>query len=110
MSERDELIEERAARDSRFADLRLSIDIQNELREGKGLAIIMEALRQEADECMERFAEISPASINEISLLQSRVRTFSIAFRALDTIMRRGAVAEASLRSEDDASQNERFD
>jgi hypothetical protein len=110
MSDRDDLIAARTARDERFAALQLSIDVQNELRAGKGLAIIMEAFRQEADECLTAFSEISPANINEISFLQSRVRMFNVAFRALDTIMRRGAVAEASLRAEDEPPEDERID
>jgi hypothetical protein len=94
-------------RDRRFAAINLGIEVEAELRDGRPLRLLMERLREDADEAMNEFATANPAKTDEIIGLQARVFRFRYIFDTLNAILTRGQVAEAAVRGEDQQA-NER--
>ncbi len=96
-----EHIEELAARDARIAALRISIDLETDLRDNGPLNRIMLALREDADRAIDEFATVNPANHTAVMDLQARVYRFSIARQTFRAILADGQAAEADLLASD---------
>ena len=107
-----EQLEAVQARDRRFAAIHLGIEVEELLRQGRPLHLLMEKLRTDADAAMKDFAEVNPADISAVIGLQARVFRFQYLFDTLNAILTRGQLAEEAVRGEDmmDREQDERRD
>lgn len=89
------------ARDNRFRQLDLGIEVEAGLRDSRPLQVLMERLRADADRAMVDFATANPADIHLITGLQARVFRFSFALETLSEIIAAGRYAETALTAED---------
>ena len=97
-------IRERVARDRRWQQVRLAVDIETELRDSKVVQVILDVLQQDADECMDRLVETAAGDTALICQLQARITHWRLAKKALRYILEAGKNAEESLREEDSVS------
>lgn len=100
-------ISEAVARDQRFAVLQHAIAVETDLRDNETIKAIMAAVRADADQAFEDLADVSPENKDSIAVLLVRVRTLVYIRRTLQAILRRGQVAEQSLRAEDRQHQED---
>lgn len=102
-----ELIEFAKLRDTRFAVVSRAIAVETDLRDNHTIQILMSAVRADAEKAMEEIAEASPADTMLISTLLVKIRTLVYVRRTLNTILRMGAEAEATIRAEDQRENGE---
>lgn len=95
-----EHIERLKAQDPRFNDLDLSLKIQQELRESVALKALLESADEQAAEAMEALVEVDPTDTNMIIRRQAAVFRARFIKRTLNTLIRKGEVAEHSLINE----------
>lgn len=89
------------SRDARFAVLSRAISIEADLRDNPTIKALMAGIREDADRAMDEIAECSPGDIAAISFHLVRIKTLVTIRRNLNVILRQGAAAESSIRSED---------
>jgi hypothetical protein len=99
-----EYIAELQARDTRFSVLAEAIAVETDLRDNVTIRALMGAIRQDADQAMEDLAETSPNNTESISLHLVKIRTLVYVRRTLDSILKRGHVAEQAIRADDEVN------
>lgn len=94
--------------DKRFQTIDLGIEVEDALRRGRPLWLLVAKLREEADQATEtllkEFAHCNPADPAEwvkIRGLQASVFRFRYTFETLNDILTRARIAEMQIRSED---------
>lgn len=88
-------------RNARFMDIIRMRDVQDDLAESKTLRLVIEGLKQDADQALLELADINPGDVNAVTKLKSRVCAAVYLRTVIDTIMRRGAAAEQMLHEQD---------
>lgn len=86
--------------DKRVDALNMAREVQADLAENRPLRILLDSLKQSADDAMDTFADINPADTNAIIGLQSKVRAYVYATRVFTQLIEIGKGAEASLDGE----------
>lgn len=95
-----EFIERIKQRDQRFRDIDLRLQIEQELRDNVSLKIVLEAISEQAAEALEALAIVAPNDLNRIVFLQATVQRARIIAKTLNTVIRRGEIAEANINEE----------
>jgi len=95
-----EQIEEAIAHDKRFAMIDLGITLAAELRDSKALNIFINALAQEAQDCLVAFGDANVAQPTEIMPLQVRVRALLFLNRTIEDVFAQAKAAEQHVMSE----------
>jgi hypothetical protein len=94
-------VEQLKARDTRFTAVAEAIAIEADLRDNLTIRKLMDAVRHDAEQAMRDIVSCSPANLEQVALHQMRIKTFTYIRDVLDTIMRRGEIAEQEIRNED---------
>lgn len=89
------------ARDVRVRDLDLALQIEGDLRGNVLIKQLIASLQVDADRAFEEIADAHP---DEFKALQAKVYRLVFVRRTIDAILQRGAVAAASLESDDQVS------
>lgn len=97
----DDYIERVTSRDTRFAIIAQALAVENDLSTNPTIRTLMDAVRTDADQAMRDIVEISPADVAQIAFHQMRIKTLTYIRDVLDTLMRRGELAEHDIRQED---------
>lgn len=94
-------VELAVSRDQRFRDLQEAIAVEHDLTGNRTIMALMKAVRADADLAMAELMDTSPLDSLAIGLISSRVRAYGWIKRTLETILTRGKIAEAEIRSQD---------
>lgn len=95
-----EVIERLKQQDERFRDFDLRLQVEKELRESVAVKLILDAAGEQAAQALEELAEVDPTNTNLIVRLQAKVFRARFIARSINTVIRRGEMAEESLKDE----------
>lgn len=93
-------IEHLKQQDDRFRDLDLRLIVENELKSSIALQVVLAAAGEQAAEALEALANVDPTDIKKITSLQCRVQRARFIANTLNSVLRKGVLAEQSLNDE----------
>lgn len=95
-----EYIEAAKARDKRIRSAVLAIDIENALRNGEAMRVVIDAMAREEKQAIEQLVACPPDQIGPIAAFQAQIRAYVLVKECLRDAMDHGKRAELSLRDE----------
>lgn len=87
-------------KDERWRDVERGIKIEQELRDSVALNMVLKVVEQQANDALELLVDADPTDAKIITSLQAKVMRARIIGNTLDAVMRRGTIAEQSLKDE----------
>lgn len=96
----DTQLAEQIARDARLQAVRLGIDVDADLRDGRALAAVYAGFKRDAELALIEFADADIGDHRAIMNLQARVFRSVKTIRILDAIRHQAAIAEGDLMDE----------
>lgn len=103
----DAYIEQVQLADTRFAEVGRAVALEADLRDNTAIRALMDAVREDGEKAMRDIAEISPHAVESLSLHLVKIRTLVYIGGVLGNILRRGKIAEANIRAEDQRENGE---
>lgn len=93
-------IERLKQQDERFRDLDIRLMVETELQSSLALKIVLEAAGEQAAEALEALADVDPTDLKTIINLQARVQRARFIAKTLNSVLRKGSLAEHSIHEE----------
>ena len=95
------------AKDQRFAAVADAVALENDLGNSPTIKALLGAVRYDADRAFREIGSANPADTMAVSVLIVRIQTLFYVQHVLDTVLKRGVVAEREIRADDEARERE---
>lgn len=93
-------IEQLKQQDERFRDLDLRLIVESELKSSIALQVVLAAAGEQAAEALEALAYVDPTDMKKVINLQAKVQRARFIAHTLNSVLRKGELAEQSINDE----------